>query len=121
MDPMGWDVARDPYRVRYVERESMSPETTTKQAENVAVVNPASASKINIASAISLLAAVAASAGVVIPPQWQELALQITSIVTPILIVILRTWFTTKTPSVRVLQTALIIKKADDAQPRPDA
>lgn len=88
----------------------MTAESSTKQAENVGVINPAGNSKINITSAASLVLAIAASAGIAIPPQWRELALQVLSLVTPVVIMILRTWFTNRTASRTVLHKALTLK-----------
>lgn len=58
-------------------------------------------SKINIVAVLTALISLAAALGFVVPPEWREVVLQIGAIGSPVLITILRTWFTRSvTPSV---------------------
>ncbi len=56
-------------------------------------VKPASKSKINWVNFVTLLVGIAASFGIVIPADFQELLLQIVAIAGPLLTIIMRTWF----------------------------
>jgi hypothetical protein len=59
-------------------------------------LNPACASKINWTNAISAAVALAAALGFAIPPEYQKLALEIAAVATPVVTIILRTFFTGK-------------------------
>lgn len=71
-------------------------ETSTKTAP-VVISQPAS-SKIIWTNVISGVVAIAAGFGFIIPEAWQTLALQILGVLTPIITIILRTWFTASKP-----------------------
>jgi hypothetical protein len=63
--------------------------------EKVILATPAM-SKINWTQIVSLVVSVASVFGVVIPAEWQTTFLQITALVTPLVTIVLRTWFTGK-------------------------
>lgn len=65
-------------------------------AQMVANISTPSTSKINWTNIISAVVAIAAAFGFIIPQEYQLIAAQILSIMTPIITVFLRTWFTNK-------------------------
>ena len=59
----------------------------------LADIKSAKKSKINATQVISLIVAIAAIFGYVIPEDWQLTALKATSVATPVVTMIWRTWF----------------------------
>lgn len=62
----------------------------------MSTLNPAAKSKINITNAIAASVALLAAFGVVIPDQYQALAMQVIAVGAPLVTIVLRTWFTGK-------------------------
>lgn len=59
-------------------------------------INPAHLSKINWANAVSGVVALAAVFGFAIPTEYQTLAVQVLAVATPVLTIVLRSFFTAK-------------------------
>ena len=61
-----------------------------------AILSSPAASKINWTQIVSLVVSVAAVFGIVIPAEWQTTFLEVTSLATPLITIVLRTFFTGK-------------------------
>ena len=73
-------------------------ETSTTTAP--VVISKPMSSKINWINVVSGVVALLAAFGIIIPVEWQTMATQILAVITPILTVVLRSWFTGTKPPV---------------------
>lgn len=73
----------------------------------VVIDNPPIASKINWTQIIAFIVGALAAFGIVIPPEYQTIVLQVLALVTPVLTFIFRTWFTGKAATTGELTDAL--------------
>lgn len=93
------------------EKEKPMPEPVTSPV--VVIDNPPQVSKINWTQIVSMAIAVLATFGIAIPDEWQPIILQALLFITPIVTMILRTWFTGKEPTKPQLKAALAEKDAN--------